>query len=374
MTNNAFSAGYSEAVITPPLGLNIPGYYGDRLATGKINDLMLRAVALQSGTTKAVLFSCDCISIRNAGYYLLRKKIAERCQIPEETVYIACNHSHTSFRICAPDQAYSEDFATYLSRLVQIFCDCAQFAFQDLKPAALRIGKGEAKGVGFIRRCIMKDGTLKTNPPIGSPEIDRYASEHDDSLQLIRIDRESAKNILLINFGTHSDTIGGNLYCSDYSGYLIENLKGAFGGNIEAVFFNGAEGDSNHRNVFLPKDAPMKGIPVAKRMARILAGEVLKIYDDATEAKSGEIRASVQVLPIQKNLYEPKDVPTAEEMYRIYLEKGKSAPELKKYPLILSFCLHLLPLLTFESNESRNAEYKQLNLEIKLFLTFSRVK
>ncbi len=331
---NQLFAGYAEDVITPPLGFNIPGYYSVRPADGIINDLHIRTIAFRSNGKTAVFISVECISIRTKGYYELRKMIADACGIDERYIYISANHSHTSFRLVAPDQTNSELARIYMQRLFQQCRDSAIFAIEDLKPATLKAAKGEAKGVGFIRRCRMKDGTVKTNPSFGNPDILRFESEHDDSVQIVRVIREEAKEIILVNFGTHADVIGGNKFCADYSGYMTEYLKGAFLGEKEVIFFNGAEGDSNHRNPFLPKETPWKkGVPVAQRMGRILAGEVLKLYDDAHDLAFDEINVASTEVQIAKASFAPEMLPVAKEMYQIYLEKGSKAPELKDYPI-----------------------------------------
>ena len=104
----------------------------------------------------------------------------------------------------------------------------------------------------------------------------------------------------------------------------------------------GAEGDSNHINAFLPKGSPRKGVDVAKRMARIIAGEVLKIYDGAKEIPSGKIAYFTKDVQIGKNSYDPADLPEAEKIREIYLEKGNKAPELKEYKLNVPEALRIL--------------------------------
>jgi len=334
-------AGYAEAVVTPPLGLKIPGYYSVRISDGIIDDLMIRAVAFSDGETKALFFSCECIGIRADASKLIREKIAARCDMDPSAIYISCNHSHTAFRIVLPSEGESE-MNTFLLRLIQHFCDTAQFAFEDLKPAELKYALGEAKGVGFLRRYRMKDGTVKTNPGIGNPEIDHFEGIDDHSLQLIRVIREGGKELLMVNFGTHADVIGGNKYCPDYSGYMARYLEGAFADQVEVLFFNGAEGDSNHINAFLPKGSPRKGLDTSKRMARILSGEVLKIYDDAKPIEGEKITSQIVTVKVGKNAYDPADLPEAEEVRRIYNEKGNKAPELKNFKLNVPEALRIL--------------------------------
>ena len=342
MSENILYAGFHSVKVEPPMGIHVPGYYEKRYSDGFLTDLHLRAVAFECGSERAVIFAIETIGITAAAFNQIKVKIAKRCNMNENAIYINSIHSHTAYRVTPPNLEQMDDDAIFQLRLQQQFVDCAQFAFEDLKPCTLKIATGEAKNVGFMRRYLMKDGTYKTNPGIGNPDIDSFAGVQDDSVQLIRIDREGGKDVLIVKFGTHSDVIGGTKYCADWPGYLAENLNGAFSGDVETMVMLGAEGDSNHINAFLPKGSPRKGVDVAKRMARIIAGEVLKIYDGAKEIPSGKIAYFTKDVQIGKNSYDPADLPEAEKIREIYLEKGNKAPELKEYKLNVPEALRIL--------------------------------
>lgn len=346
MSENKLYAGFHCMNVEPPMGIHVPGYYEKRYSDGFLTDLHIRAAAFQCGEDRAIVFSVEAIGINAAAFNYLKPKIAQRCNLPESAIYINCIHSHTAYRITMFGTKEIDDNDIFLMRLFQQFTDCAQFAFEDLKPCSLKIATGEAKGVGFIRRYRMKDGTCKTNPGIGNPDIDSFVGEQDDSVQLVRIDREDGKDILMVNFGTHADVIGGTKYCADWPGYLAANLNGAFGGEVETMVLLGAEGDSNHINAFLPKGSPRKGVEVSKRMARILAGEVLKVYDSAKAVESDKVAFYTKDVQIGKNAYDPADVPIAQEMRQIYLEKGNKAPELKNYKLNVPEALRIIANLS----------------------------
>jgi len=342
MCENVLHAGFHCMKVEPPMGIHVPGYYEKRYSDGFLTDLHMRACAFACGEDKAIIFSVEAIGINAAAFNKIKVKIAERCKMDENAVYINCIHSHTAYRITPYGTEDIDDNDIFLMRLYQQFADCAQFAFEDLKPCKLKVATGEALGVGFIRRYLMKDGTYKTNPGIGNPDIEAFAGEQDNSVQLLRIDREGGKDILMVRFATHADVIGGTKYCADWPGYLADNLNGAFAGEVETMVMLGAEGDSNHINAFLPKGSPRKGVEVSKRMARIIAGEVLKIYDGAQEVTSNKIAAYTKDVQIGKNAYDPADVPEAEKIREIYLEKGNKAPELKEYKLNVPEALRIL--------------------------------
>lgn len=344
--NNILYTGFHCTKVLPPMGIDVPGYFSPRYSDGFLTDLHLRATAFECNGQRAVLFSCEAVGIRADAFNVIKKKIAKRCNMDENAVYINCIHSHTSYRITLPDMERRNDDDIFKMRLQQQFVDCAQFAFEDLKPTTVKIANGEAKGVGFIRRYRMKDGTCKTNPGIGNPDIASFEGEQDNSVQLVRFIREGGKEILMVAFSTHADVIGGSKYCSDWPGYLVQNINGAFCGDVEAMTILKTEGDTNHVNAFLPKGSPRKGVELAKRMARILAGEVLKIYDSATDVPVNKIAAFTEDLKIGKNAYDPADVPTAQAIRKIYLEKGNQAPELKEFKMGVPEALRIIANLS----------------------------
>ena len=112
----------------------------------------------------------------------------------------------------------------------------------------MKASRDVLQGVGFIRRFKMKDGTMKTNPSWGNPDILEPDGVQDESIQLVRFEREGGKEIVLINFGTHPDVVVGKLYSPDWPGYTVDVMKGALGEGFEVVMVNGFGGDSNHCN------------------------------------------------------------------------------------------------------------------------------
>ena len=123
----------------------------------------------------------------------------------------------------------------------------------------------------------------------------------------------------------------------------MENLIGAFDGNIEVLYLNGCQGDSNHHNCFLPKGSPRKGVPLAQRMARKISGEVLKIYDNAKDVPFEKIAFSNKIVNVGKNPYDPADVPEAKEISKLYHEIGTSSdPVFKQYKLNVPEALRIV--------------------------------
>ena len=329
---NVMYAGFHCVEVQPHLGLNIPGYFRARYAEGTIDPLHLRAAAFACGDEKAVIFNCESIGMYANAYEIIKKKVAEACDISEDSVYINCVHSHTSYRIVVAGEDM-DALDIFMLKLYQQFADCARLAFEDLEPCTISTAIGEAKNIAFVRRYRMADGTVRTNPPKGDPDIVGPVDTPDEHVRLVRIHREGGKEILMVHFGTHADTIGGNFFTPDWPGYLVNVLDAALEGKVHTMFLLGAEGNCGTRNAMRKESSTVKGVARSKGFARRVAGAVLRVYDSAKPVAADVLRSAYTYVQIGKNDYDPAQLPMVERIVQIYREKGEKAPELKEFPM-----------------------------------------
>ncbi len=326
-----FQTGYAQAIFTPPLGMNIPGYFKQRISEGVINDLLMHCIAFDNGTDKALYFACDAQGVLDGAGNVIRKLLSETYDIPFENIFIHASHSHTTAYIQEIPKSGDITIA-YASRLHRTFVDTARAALADLHPTKMKISRGEARDVGFNRLYEMKDGSYVTNPRWGHPDILRPVGQQDHSVQLIRLVREGAKEIVIVNFGTHPDTLGGKKYYRDWPGFVVEFMNRCFDGEIHTVMINGCQGNSNHWNKMRGHEYDVTPIGKAQRMARIIAGEAMKIYDVAEEVPVGEIRGFLQHAKVGQNPCTPDEIELAKEMRVLYNEhKDSNHPALVEY-------------------------------------------
>ena len=233
--NTIYTAGFARLDITPHLGVPISGSWVGKTGSGLLDPLYVCAVAFGDGEKSAVVLSLDNLGMGGGLGEQLPREVAQLLELPEEAVILCCTHSHTT-----PSAALDEDYRNWLRRRCR---DAATLALNDRKPIAdLRWAEGEAGGIAFVRRFRMTDGTVLTNPPSKEPEkILEPACENDDSLRVIRILRENAPEISIVNFQAHPDNIGGDRYSADYPGALRNTVE-RLCPDTKCIFINGAEG------------------------------------------------------------------------------------------------------------------------------------
>lgn len=315
---NNLKAGFSRGNINPPMGIPIKGYYKPRFAEAILDDLEVNALALQCGDVKTILMTVDHCGLEQEITDLFRKVASESTGVLAENIFISATHTHT-----APDiKLDTEDVlvAEYTKFVERRIADIAKFAVDDLKDAKMGFGQGVAKNVAFVRRYLMKDGSIKTNPGVNNPDIVRPIGEIDDSVNVMRFDREGADTIVFVNFANHPDVVGGSKISADWPGMLRKDVEKIIDGT-KCIFFNGAQGDINHVNVhpkggdfngmFNDFDGVSRGYAHAEYIARVVTGGVLQVYDKVKYIDVDTLISKQNVINVPSNRPDPKDIPEA---------------------------------------------------------------
>ena len=319
--------GFSRVNVTPALGIGISGYFIPRIADGVLDDLYANAVAFECGERRAVMICVDNCGFKQEIHEIYRAKIAETTNIPKESVFISCTHTHTGpITLITSNSEMVQDYIKFLGQKI---CDAAVLALADLKDAKMGYGVGQAPGIAFVRRFRMKDGSIKTNPGVDNPDIVAPIGDVDESVNVLRFDREGAETVVVVTFGCHPDVVGGCKISADWPGFVRTTVEQAID-NTKCVFFNGAEGDINHVNVhptggflndmFMDFDDVARGYGHARYMGRVVAGGVLQAYDKVKYADVDEIVAINKVMNVPSNKPTPEQMPEARRIKQLHDE------------------------------------------------------
>ena len=327
-------AGFSRTDITPPLGVDVPGYFPKRTAKSVLDPLQVNCTAFADGRSTALVFQVDDLHASDQMIGRFTEAITGATGIPRELIYIHSSHTHVGGNLF--DMSLGGVNATFRDLVTRRIADAAVLAVRDLKPARLSFARSAAKRISFGRRYRMRDGKVRTNPGVGNPDIVGPAGNPpDDEVQVLRIDREGAVPICIINFQTHPDVIGGETISADWPGLTRAVFEAATFGGARCLVLNGTQGDVNHVNVMpLPGegnglhrdfDDVDRGYDHAKHMANVLAGAALSVWMKCVPLASGAIRsgtADVRV-PAQR-AKDAKELAWAREVYAKH-EAGKDA-------------------------------------------------
>ncbi|MDO4488138.1 MAG: hypothetical protein Q4B67_03525 [Eubacteriales bacterium] len=321
---NNLKAGFARVDITPMMGINIAGYFVERIADGVLDTLEANALAVEAGGNKAVLVVIDHCGLDKQYLGKYRDMISEKTGLPREAIMLTVTHTHTGPKLDpGTTDPLQLEYDVFLGHRV---VDVAVAALEDLKDCKMGVAVGNAPNIAFIRRYIMKDGSIKTNPGVNNPDIVKSAGDTDERVNVVRFNRGEDDDIVLVNFGCHPDVVGGNKISADWPKFLRQTVEKAIDGS-KCLFINGAQGDVNHVNVFPKKgdfndmfndfDGVSRGYGHARYMGRVVAGAVLQVFDKVEYMDVDSVKYVENVFEAPSQMPSDIDDITVEEAHRI---------------------------------------------------------
>ena len=302
-------AGYGKCDVTPSLGCFLQGNPTRREVEWIHDPLYARCVAFENDGL-AVLMYVDFCGIHQALADPIRQFVAESLNIFATNVFVAATHTHTGPNI--GNAAFPIDKA-YVESLKHFAARAARSAVNDLHPAQMYFNNDVLPNMTFVRRFRMKDGSVLTNPGSGNPDILCPMSEADDTIRLLKITREGAGDIVLVNFQCHADVVkqieGKFAISADYPGAVCKVLEDAIPGS-DCIYCNGTAGDLVQGNQMVVSDWNTRCWEHAVHMGRTIGGKILSMYSQAKPIEAGPVRA------IEKRIDIPLKEPTEEEIVR----------------------------------------------------------
>lgn len=311
MTDPPFQAAYAETEITPPLGGSMPGYFKDRQATGALDPLKAKVLALRKGRESVALVACDLIGMEAPIVARIRAAVRDRVRATggdgPAQVWVHCTHTHTGGMVSRgftsdAEQIYPEFYPgkvdeRWVSELVDRTAGAILRAWSELRPEPrVTLHEGREDSIAFYRRFLMRDGRVRTNPGRNNPEVVRPAGEIDPRVHVLRLPESKT---LMVLYGLHPDCVGGTQYSADYPAHLTAALRERLGADWRVLFLNTCCGNINHVNVRNPDQK--SGPEESRRIGRTLAEAVRQalthgdpLLIDRLEARRTELQCRLR--------------------------------------------------------------------------------
>ena len=302
LENDELYVGYGKKKITPLLEhapIPLSGYGNTQYRTAKLIegeqefglDLYATAIAIGDENDVILLVTLDLGATSNT----LRDLVSEymknntNINISKDKIILASTHTHSS-----PDYTFSKsdypdlvtnvnNYRQYLIEQISSACQEALSEYRN-KPSKVYFGTVNivnddgTNALNFVRHYITssvyKDGTSvvagsnhgdyawnsSTNKYVSTSGRSKHTTNADNSLQMIKFDRKTGEDILLVNFQTHPHKMGSStssVISSDIVGYfrnIIENDSDF--GNMKVAYFSGAGGNVTHNTVLASEKTP----------------------------------------------------------------------------------------------------------------------
>jgi len=239
----SIKAGFAEIEITPPAGTKKGGWMQDLEARKFLDPIFARAAVFQdSHGGKAAFIQLDTLSVRWSDTDDLRRQIASACAFPAGNIMVSASHNHAGPAIArlAPvkkETKYVEDLKV---KCVSLF----KQALAAMEEAELGFACAREFEVGFNRRTVMRDGTVKTQAYFkDNPDALYTEGPVDPEVAVVIARNKAGKKIgALVNFACHPTHHGGTDEISaGYPGVLAAGMK-KWGCPV-TLFLNGAYGN-----------------------------------------------------------------------------------------------------------------------------------
>ena len=181
--------GFGVADITPTPGMEIPGFLERKVGTRVTDPLYVEAAAFDSGNQRILIMGIDSLMINESTVKSARERIQSETSIPAEHILIGASHTHTGGPI-RPSLTGQVD-EKYMKLVLDGLAEAGSKAWKTREPAEIAIASGDAPGLGFNRRFLMRDGREITHP--GKPgakhhgEIVKAAGPVDSSVGVLAV-------------------------------------------------------------------------------------------------------------------------------------------------------------------------------------------
>ena len=295
-------AGVARVDITPETPVALEGYLEpeNRISTGIHDRLYVRVIALEAGSRKLVLISCDIGSFMFAGYY--RNLLAKEFKLSPESIWLCATHTHSG-PVLSLNRSYPHpNNFTYSESFRVKVVSAAGEALRSMRPARAGFGRGQCH-VGVNRRKILPNGVVEMASNPDGPT--------DPEVAVVAIsDPVGAPLAAFFAYSCHSRTLNSanRLISGDLLGIAEQHVEKAVGGRYVCAAFAGASGDIDPVSVvsgFGSPDDP--GAPETVRLADNLGEEVVRaLRSSRPEANIDIMTAAASVLLPRKNPAETK--------------------------------------------------------------------
>jgi len=310
--------GFGKAVITPPVGFSLVGYFHDRRSTGIRDDLYATACVIEDKGIVFAVVSVDVVWIDSGTVKRVREIVRKTIDIPASNILIHATHTHTgpisgnSGRDVYKRRFYAEP--CYIEMLPFYIAGSIKAAYESRKESLVGAAATQAEGLAFNRRYLLKDGRVITNPWNKTEDIVGSAGPVDNSLNVVKIADKKTGMLtgIMVNFACHPDTLGDALISGDWPGMLRNKLKKEFP-SAEVLVLNGPAGDINHIN---PENPGRRGLEVPDHIAGTLKDKTVQLLKRIKTGEDSGLRAYCAKVALPAIQVSPSELKSAREVVK----------------------------------------------------------
>ena len=310
-----YKIGFGRTDITPTesLPLSGMGLTNKRFWRAIRDELYATCIAItDEQDTTVLMYTLD---LQDAAYAVRKRpQITEKTGVPADHIFMSGTHTHAGPHVTNRDFDCCERYRQFLDgKLVEAACA----AMEDRKPARLFMGQVETEGMNFVKHYYnVENGEKKFfGDNFGKQVLDettRHATDADPTMHILKAVRESAQDIVLVNWRAHPHCNSGT-QVFDLSADLVSDFREfAEKDGFLFAFFQGAAGNINNKTRLIHERVTAN----CRAQGRCMAQFLKKGLEDLTELSCGPIKTKQFILTL------PLNKPTAEQM--VYVDRVRA--------------------------------------------------
>ncbi|MBR7156033.1 MAG: neutral/alkaline non-lysosomal ceramidase N-terminal domain-containing protein [Lentisphaeria bacterium] len=239
--------GYAQEIITPPVGVELAGYFNKRPNMGMYDDLFVKAVIMEKNGKRFGFVTFDLCNVVRPLFNTLEERIvAKYGKEFHDALVISATHSHTASKFAQK----LEDLDELHTHAFNLTADAAMRAIDravmNLLPGELEVTSVYNNPYGNVRRYWMKSGDIVTNPGWCNPDIDKPECDFDRTIGILAVKQNGRIAALICNIANHGDTVGGSLVSGDWYNHFTREMQHLLKVGLPVLIVDDASGDINH--------------------------------------------------------------------------------------------------------------------------------
>jgi hypothetical protein len=295
----SFKVGAAKVDITPKQE-DLPAHI-----TGIHDNLYVRAVVIDNGTTQAALISIDA-RVKEDSWKKYTQLIEKEFGIPALNIFISPSHSHSSVPTVEGGSENDPKLALYPANIDKAMIEVVRQAKAKLQPARMAYGAGTSY-LNVNRDVIDPVNRLWSQGP-------NYEVTSDKTLAVIKFETLTGEPIAIYyNYAMHPNMMYmSGVLSADFPGMASKYVEDYYDGKLVALWSMGAAGDQNPISM-----RPMKDVGKFKTAAALASGKAKDEAEAIAMGSSMDVKIDPKILARQAQMISSLGQILGEEILRV---------------------------------------------------------
>ena len=309
--------GYGKVDITP-MGETVHLQGGDwksRISSGLLDQQFVTCIAIREGDQTVLLYTMDFKVATDNFVDPAKTFVSAATGVPEENILMNATHTHAATAI-----RYNWDgVEAYRTKFNEASVKAAEQAIKDLSSAKILAGSTMTEGMTFVRHYVDANGNVVLR---SSPDVAAHYREPDPEMQLVKFQRDSGKDVLLISFPTHATfNEGGTDLSADFPSPMRDYIEQ--NSDCLVAYFMGAAGDQTPGS----RAPGVKTIKDYRKYGETLGDYALQALPTLTEVAGEEIELLAKKFTAPTNKKNVDKLVQANTVVQLAEQYGRNSTE-----------------------------------------------